>query len=306
MGRCRNSKIAILGSRVSQSVTSATSGARDSLSGIPATEGGHSGRDRLQKATELSDYTESATVNALDEIARRHGADKSSEKHGFTAVYERLLGSRRDEELSLLEIGVFEGASLGMWREYLPSARIFAIDFRDAYVEHAPAETTVLVGNQTDVEFLDRVLEMTGALDVVIDDGGHRPEQQLTTLFHLWSHLRPGGVYAIEDVHTSYLGRWSPGYRAPGTTIELLKEIVDDVNWYWHQRGKVLDDVESVQFYPELCVLTKSSPAGRRRQGNPAHNEELQAPDPRYPGRSGAWTGEAELVEPMRPSTAEA
>ena len=68
-------------------------------------------------------------LRTLDEIACRHGADKSSEQHGFTAVYERLFEPRRDEALTLLEIGVFEGASLGMWREYFPSARIFAIDF---------------------------------------------------------------------------------------------------------------------------------------------------------------------------------
>ena len=112
-------------------------------------------------------------------------------------------------------------------------------------------------------------------------------------------------MYAIEDVHTSYLGRWSPGYREPGTTIEVLKDVVDDVNWYWHQRGEMLDDVESVQFYPELCILTKSASAGTRRKGNPPRNEELQAPDPRYPGRSGAWSGTAELVEPVLPTTAE-
>ena len=125
----------------------------------------------------------------------------------------------------------------------------------------------------------------------------HRPEQQLASLFHLWPHLAPGGIYAIEDVHTSYLGRWSPGWRQPGTTIEVLKEIVDDVNWYWHQRDAVLDDVESVHFYSELCVLTKPPPSWRRRRGSPAGNEELQTPDPRYPGRTGAWSGRIERVE---------
>jgi predicted O-methyltransferase YrrM len=241
-------------------------------------------------------------METLDQIARRHGADKSSEQHGFTAVYERLLAPRRDEGLTLLEIGVFEGASMRMWREYLPEARLFGIDFHRPYAEPAPTGTTVLIGNQTDVHFLNRVLEATGPLDIVIDDGGHRPEQQVATLFHLWPHLRPGGVYVIEDVHTSYLGRWSPGYREPGTTIEVLKEIVDDVNWYWHQRGMTLDWVESVQFYPELCLVTKRS-SERPRSGNPTHDKELQTPDARYPGRSGAWSGTVELVERISDST---
>jgi Methyltransferase domain len=234
----------------------------------------------------------------LDELAREQGADKSGERHGFAAVYEQLLEPRRDETLTLLEIGVLEGASLRMWRDYFPAARIFGIDFLESAGQAAPPGTTVLIGNATDTPFLDAVLEATGPLDVIIDDGGHRPEQQLTSLFYLWPHLRPRGTYAIEDVHTSYLGRWSPGWRQPGTTIEVLKDIVDDVNWYWHQRDALLDDVESVQFYPELCVLAKSSPTRRRRRGSPVRNEEHQTPDPRYPGRTGAWSGRIERVEP--------
>jgi hypothetical protein len=234
---------------------------------------------------------------ALDELAVANGADKSSELHGFTAVYERLLEPRRDEAVTLLEIGVFEGASLRMWRDYFPIARIFGIDFLESAGQAAPPGTTTLIGNATDTEFLDTLVETTGPLDVIIDDGGHRPEQQLASLFYLWPHLRPGGIYAIEDVHTSYLGRWSPGWRQPGTTVEVLKDVVDDVNWYWHQRDAALDDVESVQFYPELCVLTKYPPARRRRRGSPTDNEELQTPDPRYPGRTGAWSGQIERVE---------
>jgi hypothetical protein len=227
---------------------------------------------------------------ALDELALKHGADKSSEQHGFTAVYERLLEPVRDLPVTMLEIGVFEGASLRMWRDYFPRARIFGIDFADSARQHADSRITVLCGNQMDLRFLDTVVAATGPLDFIVDDGGHRPEQQLTSLFHLWEHLKLAGVYTIEDVHTSYLERWSPGWHQPGTTIEVLKDLVDDVNSYWHQRGARLSDLESIQFYPELCVISKRPPWKAVRKGDPTQNEFLMLPDERYPGSTGAWS----------------
>jgi hypothetical protein len=226
----------------------------------------------------------------LDEVALKHGADKSSEQHAFTAVYERFLEPLRELPITMLEIGVFEGASVRMWRDYFPNARIYAIDFAESAHRHGDSRIAVFVGNQMDRAFLDTVVGASGALDFIVDDGGHRPEQQLTSLFHLWEHLKLGGVYAIEDVHTSYLGRWSPGWRQPGTTIEVLKDVVDDVNSYWHQRGARLSDVESVQFYPELCVISKRPSWKAVRQGDPRRNEFLMLPDERYPGSTGAWS----------------
>jgi len=227
----------------------------------------------------------------LDEMALKHGADKSSEQHAFTAVYERFLEPLRELPITMLEIGVFEGASVRMWRDYFPHARIYAIDFAASARRHGDSRITVFVGNQMDHGFLDTVVAASGPLDFIVDDGGHRPDQQLTSLFHLWEHLKLGGVYAIEDVHTSYLGRWSPGWRQPGTTIEVLKDLVDDVNSYWHQRGARLSDVESVQFYPELCVISKRPSWKAVRQGDPRRNEFLMLPDERYPGSTGAWSG---------------
>ena len=58
-------------------------------------------------------------------------------------------------------------------------------------------------------------------LDVVIDDGGHRPAQQIPTLEELLPHLRQGGVYLCEDVNgvfnhfTQYVCGLSHNLNAP-------------------------------------------------------------------------------------------
>jgi hypothetical protein len=222
-------------------------------------------------------------MKTLDELALEHGTDKSSEFHGFSRFYEFHLGPLREQPLTVLEIGVLEGASARMWRDYFPAAKILAIDFLESALEHEDERITIFIGDQTDRSFLDRVVAAAGPFDVVIDDGGHQHDEQLTSLFHLWPHVKPGGLYAIEDVHTSYMGRWGGRLGKPGTTMEELKKIVDDVNFHWHQQPTVLGEVESVHFYPELCVLTKRSAASRQRSGDPTKNPDLQTPDPPLP-----------------------
>jgi hypothetical protein len=62
----------------------------------------------------------------------------------------------------------------------------------------------VFVGDQADRSFWSIFRKEVPSLDVIIDDGGHKPEQQVITLEEMLPHLRPGGVYACEDVHGTF------------------------------------------------------------------------------------------------------
>jgi hypothetical protein len=44
-------------------------------------------------------------------------------------------------------------------------------------------------------------VESVPRIDIVIDDGGHQPEQQIATFESIFTHISPGGVYLCEDVH---------------------------------------------------------------------------------------------------------
>ena len=191
-------------------------------------------------------------METLREIAGRYDTDKARPQRLLLTAYERLLEPRRTEKLRLVEIGVLGGGSLRMWRDYLPNAEITGADLDPVTVEGF----TVLHGDQGDPEFLAQLAEH-GPFDVVIDDGSHRTAHQLTTLEHLWPHLNPGGIYFVEDIHVSYFRRYHGGYRAPGTFVEYAKTLLDDPNARWHQQGSTLAELESVQMYPELVVLTK-------------------------------------------------
>jgi hypothetical protein len=75
--------------------------------------------------------------SSLDELAVRHGTDKSSRRHGFAEIYETYVRPLRDEPIAMLEIGVWKGASLRMWADYFPNGRIHGLDHRPEAAEHA-------------------------------------------------------------------------------------------------------------------------------------------------------------------------
>jgi hypothetical protein len=129
------------------------------------------------------------TSPALDEIARKFGTDKSSLLNALTEKYEMYLEPRRHERLTLLEIGIYQGASLRMWHEYLPEATI------------------------------------AGA-DVVVDDGSHVCSHQITTFKTLYPYLKPGGIFFVEDVTTNYREEYGGGLGRPDTFLRFAQDLV--------------------------------------------------------------------------------
>lgn len=92
-----------------------------------------------------------------------------------------------------------------MWEEFLPNAKLFAIDTDTACTAHQTARSKIFIGDQTDIAFLTAVVESVGeSFDCIIDDGGHRMKHHQTSLQTLWPHPKDGGWYAIEDLQTCY------------------------------------------------------------------------------------------------------
>jgi hypothetical protein len=220
---------------------------------------------------------------SLDELGLRHGADKSSAAHDFARVYERYVAGWRQREVTLLEIGVWRGASLRMWRDYFPRARVFGVDVNPLAASQAGERIEIFIGGQSDEDFLSSVVAKTGPLDLIVDDGSHLVEHQMPTLSFLWPHLRPGGIYVVEDTHTSYLESYGMGCRAPDSTIARLTGYVDDLHKGWHSTPATFEDLDFVHFYPGTCVLQKEEPTRTR-----PIVQRLNAAAAR---RSGAWTG---------------
>lgn len=142
-------------------------------------------------------------MDELSALATRYASDKVM--HGFTPFYHAHLRGRRGKFRKVLEIGVFQGASLLMWRDYFPRAQVHGLDLRDPGLLSSE-RVHVHLGDQSERAVLDRLVGNIGSgFDLVVDDGGHTMAQQQVSLGQLFPHVRPGGFYVVEDLHTSYM-----------------------------------------------------------------------------------------------------
>jgi hypothetical protein len=120
----------------------------------------------------------------------------------------------------------------------------------------------IKIGDQENVEFLKSLGE---SFDLIIDDGGHTVKQQLVSFETLFPILNPGGMYVIEDLHTSYYPDFG-GNSGAFTTISFLKSLVDDVNANYVTKESRYDSnykisnrfgIENICFVESMCFIKK-------------------------------------------------
>jgi hypothetical protein len=146
---------------------------------------------------------------SLSQLGQRMGTDKGTD-HSYLEVYEQLFEPLRRRPMSMLEIGVYKGNSLRMWKSWFPMARIFGMDINP---EVAPVPGCELViASQTDRAAIESRWS-DESLDLIIDDGSHRLEHQLLALCYLWPKLKRGGLYVIEDLSDIALAKHFAPFR---------------------------------------------------------------------------------------------
>ena len=177
-------------------------------------------------------------------------------------VYQQHLARFRDTDAGVLEIGVYSGGSLDMWRDYFgPTATIYGVDIEPSCRIYEDAQTKIFIGDQADMNFWTRFCAEVPVLDAVIDDGGHLPEQHIASLEALFSHLRPGGVYICEDVHGSG-NRFAAHVFAMADRLNAFAKV--QVNPDDNDRRIVCPAetmqsmVHSISLYPFMAVIQKT------------------------------------------------
>lgn len=154
----------------------------------------------------------------------------SSIKHtSYFQVYEALLSRFRGQKITFVEIGVLNGGSLFMWRDYFgPQARIIGIEYNPEAVRWREHGFEIFIGSQSDPQFWTRFFGEVGAVDVVLDDGGHTNEQQIVTVDQCLPYVKDGGLILVEDTCTSYI----KGFGNPSrySFVEWVKRLVDNIN----------------------------------------------------------------------------
>lgn len=150
----------------------------------------------------------------------------------YFPIYERHLGTFRGKAPRVLEIGVFHGGSLDMWRRYFGrGTHIVGVDIEPRCKSLERPGVEIRIGDQGDPEFV-AALAADGPFDIVIDDGSHLPAHQILALEQLWPSVKVGGVLLVEDLCTNYWPEYGGAPRLPGTFMEYVKPLIDDVNAY--------------------------------------------------------------------------
>jgi len=222
-------------------------------------------------------------MNELDTLGHKYGTDKASPPpahfHGYLNIYERYFAPIRESVKTLLEIGVGHRGSYKMWKEYFPNAEVFGLDdWSELSIRPTnDDEGHIVCGDQSSRKDLSRVVnKMRGqGFNIIIDDGGHTMEQQQVSLGYLFKHLTQGGLYVIEDLHTSYANgtKFNPT-STKYNTLRMLRElslqqectsdfVTPEEKRYWELY------VESVQIekgiYSEIAFIKKRTIDFHRR-----------------------------------------
>jgi 23S rRNA U2552 (ribose-2'-O)-methylase RlmE/FtsJ len=182
----------------------------------------------------------------------------------YFEVYHRHFQKYIGKECVILEIGVSQGGSLQMWKHYFgEKARVYGIDIMPECKQFEENQIEIMIGSQSDREFLREVKTKIPKIDILIDDGGHTMEQQITTFEELFGHIADDGIYLCEDTHTSYWEDFGGGYQKSGTFIEFTKRLIDQLNaWHIYNQKNLVTDftktAQSIHFYDSIVVIEKS------------------------------------------------
>jgi hypothetical protein len=177
-------------------------------------------------------------------------------RHYFD-LYTRHLGQFVGREVVVVEVGVYSGGSLEMWRSYFGElATIHGIDIQDACRVYEDEGVHIHIGDQADRGFWRRFKADVPFIDVLIDDGGHHPNEMRVTFEELFPVLRPGGVYICEDIingneFLAYLGGLSEHLMTYRTTPLAEPGVASSA-------GRLQQAVEAIHLYPFVAVVERA------------------------------------------------
>jgi SAM-dependent methyltransferase len=193
----------------------------------------------------------------------------STKWSGYFDVYERHLSKFVGKAPRILEIGVLGGGSIEMWLKYFgKGTQVVGVDINEECLSYEfDGNAKVVMGDQGDPAFWDQFLSTQDKFDIVIDDGSHVMNHQITTLNKVFPYVKDGGVFICEDTHTSYWPQpWGGVFRGAGTFTEHAKRTTDILNQQ-HFQGSPIDgnvlntyhNLYSVVFYNSMVVLEKEN-----------------------------------------------
>jgi len=181
-------------------------------------------------------------------------------KHSaYFQVYEELLSKYRNKKITFVEVGVLNGGSLFMWRDFFGlEARIIGVDFNPLAKRWEEDGFEIFIGSQSSPDFWRDFFSSIGMVDVLLDDGGHTNEQQIVTTHQSIPFIKDGGLLIVEDVHASYFKDF--GNPSKYSFINYAKLFIDGINARFPGvevvKNMFRDAVYSAHFYDSIVAFS--------------------------------------------------
>lgn len=170
---------------------------------------------------------------------------------------------RNQDKIVFMEVGVQSGGSIEMWRSYFGEDKLdyYGVDLDSDALRFQRNGVTIFIGDQSNPDFWDSVLKIVPPIDIFLDDGGHYMHQQILTLEKMFWHVKDGGIFVCEDLHTSYMHRYVRGL-GKATMVERCKLLVDQINARWSEDEQLKEDdytrnVSGIHFYDSMVFIDK-------------------------------------------------
>jgi hypothetical protein len=184
-------------------------------------------------------------MNSLTAIFNKYDSDKNSYFHNYCRQYETLLNDYRDKEITILEIGVFKGESLKVWRDVFPNAKCIIgvdIDNNTRQYERTDVGIFVEIGDATNEDFILYLQQKYGAFDIIIDDGSHTNRDVIISFEQFFPLISDEGLYIVEDT-ISYKSSHHIDPNYPNHLIYFYKYIPYLNQWRFDStKGNIKDN----------------------------------------------------------------
>jgi 23S rRNA U2552 (ribose-2'-O)-methylase RlmE/FtsJ len=188
---------------------------------------------------------------------KAEGYDTDKGINNYLEKYEEYFHHLTESQICLLELGVKKGGSLLMWRDYFKQGTIVGLDINHVHLKDSTDRIHIFQGLQQDEKILDKIRNetATGGFDIIIDDASHIGELTSLSFWYLFdNHLKPNGVYVIEDWRTGYYRKWPDGKKYSFRKIEIdpLKGIRNLIDFLLNKTKNNANDGKSSVLFKKL------------------------------------------------------
>ena len=181
-------------------------------------------------------------------------------------IYERHLSRFRNKAPVMIEIGVFGGGSLSMWKEYFgKGCQIIGVDIDPKCKEYESDQIEIFIGSQDAPELIDQIFDKYPRVDIVLDDGSHMMNHMVASFELMYDRLDKNGLYIVEDTHTCYWPEYQGGLHKNGSFIEFTKNKLDELHALYSRGTVTISNFTKTT--DSICVYDSVVVFERRVQG---------------------------------------